>query len=142
MEVVDVQFSLSKSDKHVAIFKIQDFMRRVIEINNKINAGDYSAGELYNRTIELKNIEERIQKLREKYKIAVALEEKIALTVSIAPAWQLLEMIEYTYVTFKSNQTPKKNFELFVAESTYSKILRRILCIEDEIKDNVEFEEQ
>jgi SMC interacting uncharacterized protein involved in chromosome segregation len=62
-------------------------MKRVIEINNKINAGDYSAGELYNRTNELKNIDERIQKLREKYKIAVAQEEKNALTVSIVPKW-------------------------------------------------------
>ena len=51
-------------------------------------------------------------------------------------------MVEYVYVTFKSNQTPKKNFELFVAEPTYSKIVRRIFCIDDEIKDNVEFCDQ
>ena len=53
MEIADVQFSLSKSEKHVAIFKMQEFERRVRDINNKINAGEYSAGELYNRTNEL-----------------------------------------------------------------------------------------
>ena len=87
MEVVDVQFSLSKSEKHVAIFKMQAFERRVKEINNKIKAGEYSAGELYNRTNELKSIDERVIRLREKYKNAVAQEEKNALTVSIAPKW-------------------------------------------------------
>ena len=72
MEIADVQFSLSKSEKHVAIFKMQEFERRVRDINNKINAGEYSAGELYNRTNELKRIEERVERLEEKYKIAVA----------------------------------------------------------------------
>ena len=142
MEIADVQFSLSKSEKHVALFKLQEFERRVREINNKINAGDYSAGELYNRTNELKTISERVQRLFEKYKIAVEQEEKNALNVSIAPKWQLLEMVEYVYITFKSNQTPKMNFELFEAEPTYSKIMRRIFCIDDEIKDNVEYDNQ
>lgn len=142
MEVADVQFSLSKQEKHVAIFKMQEFERRVRDIKNRMNAGEYSALELYNRTNELQSIEERQHRLREKYKAAVAQEEKNALAVSIAPKWQLLDMVEYVYITFKSNQTPKKNFELFVAEPTFSKIIRRIFCIDDEIKDNVEYDDQ
>jgi SMC interacting uncharacterized protein involved in chromosome segregation len=51
---------------------LQEFETRVRDINNKINAGDYSAGELYNRTNELKRIEERVERLEEKYKISVA----------------------------------------------------------------------
>lgn len=49
-------------------------MKRVSFINNKIAAGDYSAGELYNRTNELKYIDERVEKLKEKYKLASAQE--------------------------------------------------------------------
>jgi hypothetical protein len=51
-------------------------------------------------------------------------------------------MVEYVYISFKSNQTPKKVHELFVIEPTSSKILRRIFCIDDSVKDNIELEDQ
>ena len=44
-------------------------------------------------------------------------------------------------MTFKSNQTPRRALELFVKEPTSQKIMRRIFCIDDEIKDNVELED-
>lgn len=59
-----------------------------------------------------------------------------------APKNKIIHFIEYTYVTFKSNQTPNKALELFVKEPTSSKLMRRIFCIDDEIKDNLEFGEQ
>jgi hypothetical protein len=51
-------------------------------------------------------------------------------------------MVEYIFISFKSNQTPKKVLELFVVEPTSSKIIRRIFCIDDSVKDNIEMEDQ
>ena len=45
-------------------------------------------------------------------------------------------------MTFKSNQAPAKARELFIKEPAHSKAARRIFCIEDEVKDNLELEEQ
>lgn len=73
--------------------------------------------------------------------LAIELEEKWAFNVSSCPANKLLHFVEYTYVTFKSNQAPAKAIELFVKEPATSKFARMIFCIEDEIKDNVELEE-
>ena len=105
-------------------------------------AGQYSPGEMWAKTKEMKKLNEKIDKLEQKYKDSVKLEFKNALSVSTAPKWQLFEMVEYVYITFKSNQTPEKVLELFVVEPTSSKIVRRIFCIEDKVKDNVEMEDQ
>jgi hypothetical protein len=114
-------------------------MRTIVdEINRKKANGEYSPGELWSKSKELAKCTERIAKLEVKYKEAVALEFKNALSVSTAPKWQLFDMVEYVYISFKSNQTPKKVKEIFVIEPTSSKIIRRIFCIDDKVKDNVE----
>ena len=93
---------------------------------------------MWSKTKELAKLSEKIEKLEIKYKEAVKLEFKNALSVSTAPKWQLFDMVEYIYITFKSNQTPKVVQELFVIEPVSSKIIRRIFCIDDKVKDNVE----
>jgi hypothetical protein len=142
MEISDIQFSLSKCERHKAIFKIAEFKASVDEINRKKANGEYSPGEMWSKTKELAKLTEKIDKLEIKYKEAVKLEFKNALSVSTAPKWQLFDMVEYIYISFKSNQTPKIVKELFVSEPTSSKIIRRIFCIDDKIKDNVELDDQ
>jgi hypothetical protein len=83
------------------------------EINRKKANGEYSPGELWAKAKELEKCNERVTKYETKYKEAVALEFKNALSVNTAPKWQLYEMVEYVYVSFKSNQTPSKVKELF-----------------------------
>tara|TARA_B110000285_G_scaffold209591_1_gene250705 strand:- start:180 stop:587 length:408 start_codon:yes stop_codon:yes gene_type:complete len=85
---------------------------------------------------------EKSGRFEDRYAKACELEEEYAFNVPAAPKNKIIHFIEYTYVTFKSNQTPKKALELFVKEPTSSKIIRRILCINDDIKDNVELDEQ
>lgn len=87
---------------------------------------------------EKKTINEKYERFENRYLLALELEEKYAFNVSSCPANKILRFVEYTYVTFKSNQAPKKAIELFVKETTHSKLARRIFCIEDETKDNVE----
>ena len=142
MEIADIQFSLSKQERHKAIYKITELKGIVDEINRKKANGGYSPGELWAKSKELKKCQERIEKLEIKYKEAVKQEFKNALTVSTAPKWQLYDMVEYIYISFKSNQTPKKVKELFVVEPTSSKIVRRIFCIDDAVKDNIELADQ
>ena len=60
---------------------------------------------------------------------AIELEEKYAFNPTTAPSNKLIRKVEYTYITFKSNQSPKKALELFVKEPTTSKVARRICCI-------------
>ena len=62
---------------------------------------------MWSKTKELAKLTEKIEKLEIKYKEAVKLEFKNALSVSTAPKWQLYDMVEYIFITFKSNQTPK-----------------------------------
>jgi ketopantoate reductase len=97
---------------------------------------------MWQKSKELEKLNEKLKKLEEKYIDECKQEEKNALHVSIAPKDQLLDHIDYVFVTFKSNQTPAKVKELFVIEKTSSKILRRIFCIDDDIKDNIELEDK
>ena len=53
MEISDIQFSLSKCEKHKAIYKITEFKNMVNEINHKKANGQYSPGELWSKSIEL-----------------------------------------------------------------------------------------
>ena len=103
MEISDIQFSLSKCERHKAIYKITEFKNKVEEINRKKANGEYSPGEMWSKTKELAKLTEKIEKLEIKYKEAVKLEFKNALSVSTAPKWQLFDMVEYIYITFKSN---------------------------------------
>lgn len=91
---------------------------------------------------EKKDLMEKYERFESRYLLAIELEEKWAFNVSSCPATKLLHFVEYTYVTFKSNQAPAKAIELFAREPTTSKFGRKLFCIEDEIKDNVELEEQ
>mgnify|MGYP006091859185 FL=1 len=69
------------------------------------------------------------------------LEEQYAFNVSEAPKSKILRLVEYTYVTFKSNQAPAEVLRLFQREPTRSKLIRRLLCIEDAVKDSIELED-
>ena len=100
-----------------------------------------SPADRFARDKELSEKKEKYYRFRDKYLESVMLEEKYAFNPSIAPSNQLLDRVEYTYITFKSNQAPKKALEVFIMEPTTSKVARRICCIEDEVKDNVEFED-
>ena len=91
---------------------------------------------------EKKDLIEKYERFESRYLLAIELEEKWAFNVSSCPANKLLHFVEYTYVTFKSNQAPAKAIELFEREPTTSKFGRKLFCIEYEIKDNVELEEQ
>lgn len=121
---------------------MQEFSSRITDIQNKLGAGEYGPADQFAKTKELNVLLEKSQRFEDKYIKAVELEEEYAFNVSQAPKSKILHFIEYTYVTFKSNQTPKKVLELFVKEPTSQKIMRRIFCIDDEIKDNVELEDQ
>ena len=54
----------------------------------------------------------------------------------------MLEQIESIFVTLKSNKEMEKVYEMFVRENNASRLIRKICCVEDEVLDHVEFEEQ
>ena len=64
------------------------------------------------------------------------------MNLSTCPKNKILHQIEYCYITFKSNQAPKNTRNIFVVEETASKIVRRICCIDDPIRDDIELEDQ
>ena len=63
MEIADIQLSLSKQEKHMAIYKITEYRNTVNEINRKKANGEYSPGELWSKSRELTKAMERIVKL-------------------------------------------------------------------------------
>ena len=97
---------------------------------------------MYEQSKELEIIKEKIGRYEEKYIEAIDLEKYYAMNLAICPKNKLLHKIEYCYVTFKSNQAPKKMIGIFVKEETVSKIMRRMFCIDDPIRDTVEMDDQ
>ena len=53
MEIADIQFSLSKCEKHKAIYKIAEAKKIVDEITQKMDNGQYSPGEKWSKTKEM-----------------------------------------------------------------------------------------
>lgn len=99
------------------------------ELNQIIGQGDLTPGDTFAKTNELNINKEKYERFRARYLESIELEEVYAFNPSTAPKSKLIEHIEYTYVTFKSNQAPKKALSLFVKEGTSNKIMRRICCI-------------
>jgi hypothetical protein len=58
---------------------------------------------MFQKTKELERLNEKYQKIEERYILACEKEQKQAMTVATTPKDQLLESIEYVFVTFKSN---------------------------------------
>ena len=63
MEIADVQLSLSKCERHKAIYKLAEFKSKVKEINDKKAKGEYSPGELWAKSKEVTKLSEKILKL-------------------------------------------------------------------------------
>ena len=91
---------------------------------------------------EIGKLEEKIGRLNEKYDEAIALELKNGQNPSLVPKKLLMTDLEYVYVTLKRNAEVNLVLDMFVKEPEASRFMRKICCVEDEIKDNVEFEDQ
>lgn len=91
---------------------------------------------------DILKLQEKIERLNEKYKETIELELKNGQNPSLIPKKLLMTELEYVYVTLKRNAELKQVYNLFVKEPNASRLLRKICCVKDEIKDNVEFEDQ
>lgn len=78
----------------------------------------------------------------EKFEEAIALELKNGQNPSLIPKKLLLTDLEYAYVTLRQNAEVQQVLDLFVKEPEASKFMRKMCCVQDEIKDNVEFADQ
>jgi hypothetical protein len=76
-------------------------------------------------------LKEKFGRFKERYTDALEAEEIYAFNPQTAPKDKVLHSIEYAYVTFKSNQAPRKTLSMFVKETTSSKVMRRFCFIED-----------
>ena len=86
--------------------------------------------------------QEKFSRVLEKYQEAVREEEKYASNVAIAPKSALLDYVDFVYIVFKNNESPKKVLKLVQQEPTVSVLCRRCLFLDDEIKDNLDLDEQ
>ena len=103
MKVVDVNFSLSKQDKHKAIYSLQDLTQKKNQIEQGLKSGHYSPAEMFQNTKELDTVMEKIKRYEEKYIEAIDLEKFYAMNLSQCPKNKIIHEIEYCYVTFKTN---------------------------------------
>lgn len=56
MEVVDVQFSFSKHDKHFSMYKLQEIKTRLDVIKAKIDSGECTPGEAFSMETERREL--------------------------------------------------------------------------------------
>ena len=60
MEIADIQLSLSKCERHKALYKLTEFKTQVEEINKKKAKGLYSPGELWAKSKDLIKLKDKI----------------------------------------------------------------------------------
>ena len=107
-----------------------------------MNQNELNSYQKYNYDKEEKKNQDKFSRVLEKYLQAVKDEEKYASNVAIAPKSALLQYVDFVYVVFKNNESPKKVLKLIQQEPTVSVLCRRCLFLDDEIKDKLELDEQ
>ena len=85
MEVADVQFSLSKQDKHKALYKLQEFSDTIETIQKKLAGNEYGPADQFAKTKELGTLLEKSERFEDRYTKACQLEEEYAFNVPAAP---------------------------------------------------------
>ena len=75
------------------------------EIKNRIASKGLRPAELFDKTQRAEILDEKIQRLEEKYLEACLIEEINSKNPAIAPKRMLLEKVDYIFVTFKSTDT-------------------------------------
>lgn len=85
---------------------------------------------------------EKIERMRERYNEIIIDELAKGQNPTIIPKQLMIDKIETVFVTLKSNKDMKKIYEMFVRENNASRLIRKLCCVEDEVLDHVEFEDQ
>lgn len=142
IEIVDIQLSFSKKPKHLLINRMAITQGRIKELNEGISTGQFSAYGMFKATKEMTPLQEKIDRLHIRYDEAVQLELKNGQNPSLVPKKLLTTNLEYIYVTLRRNAEVKKVLSLFVKEPNTSRLIRRLLCITDQIKDSIQFDNQ
>lgn len=142
IQIVDIQLALSKQPKHFIIYKMEDIKNQIQDIKQNINAGNYGTYQLFSKNKEIQKLEQKYERLNEKHFEAIKEEKKNAQNPTLVPKQLLLQEIEYVFVTLKTNLYIGQVLEMFVKENNASYIIRKCCCIDDEVLDNVEFDDQ
>ena len=107
-EIADIQFSYSTSLRYQTLLRLGMFQEQIEDLERELKKQNLSTSDKAEIQEDLKKVQNRKAKYELKYREILTQDEQINFaTVKVNKA-QYLPSIDYVWVTFKDNTTPKK----------------------------------
>lgn len=110
------------------------------DVNSKINSGLLSYKDLAACDKLLAKLKVKILRFKEKYDLIMEIEAQQNKPVIHISKHAFNPGIDYIWVVFKNNETPKIVYKLHEKEHPVALMCKTLLCIQDEQADNSSFE--